>query len=157
FCSWYEQTLDAARRSNWSRHARRSRLRSNIAVRSGCARRGQLGTLPPPDAGTTPPPSDAGRTPPPPADASQPQSPPDLGLPTADLALPSGDLSFPVLEPTDAPNFRIDAAHTGAQPLETIAPPLTMAWTANFFDAVSYPIVADNRVFVTAGFRSFSL
>jgi outer membrane protein assembly factor BamB len=83
--------------------------------------------------------SDAGR-PGPSSDAGRP-GPNDLG---ADLGTPSDG-------PTQATNFRIDAAHTGGQPRETMAPPLTLAWSVDFGAPVSYPLVADGRVFVTAG------
>jgi outer membrane protein assembly factor BamB len=51
--------------------------------------------------------------------------------------------------PTQAPNFRIDAAHTAGQPGETLAPPLKPAWSYDAGQAVNYPLVADGRVFIT--------
>jgi len=64
---------------------------------------------------------------------------------------PPGDLGFPTAGPTDATNFRIDAAHTGAQPLETITPPLTIAWSFDAGAPVTYPLVVNDTVFVTGG------
>ncbi len=51
--------------------------------------------------------------------------------------------------PTQAPSFRIDAAHTAGQPGETLAPPLQPAWSFDAGEAVSYPLVANGRVFIT--------
>jgi outer membrane protein assembly factor BamB len=73
-----------------------------------------------------------------PSDASRP---PDL--------TPPPDFSRPPGSPTQAPSFRIDPAHTGAQEHESLNPPLTLAWSYDAGDVVSYPIVADGRVFIT--------
>ncbi|HTB57511.1 MAG TPA: PQQ-binding-like beta-propeller repeat protein [Polyangia bacterium] len=48
--------------------------------------------------------------------------------------------------------FQIDVAHTGNQPASTLTPPLTRAWSVDLGDSttvVSYPLIADGRVFVT--------
>jgi outer membrane protein assembly factor BamB len=67
------------------------------------------------------------------------------------------DLGFPTIGPTDAPTFRIDAAHTGAQPLDTLTPPLSVVWTVDVGARVSYPLVANGTVFITAGGWNLSL
>jgi outer membrane protein assembly factor BamB len=48
--------------------------------------------------------------------------------------------------------FQVDIAHTGNQPVSTLTPPLTRAWSVDFgggVSLVSYPLIADGRVFVT--------
>jgi outer membrane protein assembly factor BamB len=50
----------------------------------------------------------------------------------------------------EAPAFAIDPAHDNAQPADTVASPLTPAWTATFGDTVSYPLVAAGLVIVSA-------
>src|SRR5690242_8666677 len=42
-------------------------------------------------------------------------------------------------------------AHTGAIDAPGFAPPLTEAWRVSFGRGVSYPVIADGRVFVSAG------
>jgi outer membrane protein assembly factor BamB len=44
--------------------------------------------------------------------------------------------------------YQVDLAHSGYQPLSTLHPPLTRQWTLPVGDLVSYPVVADGRVFV---------
>jgi outer membrane protein assembly factor BamB len=72
---------------------------------------------------------------------------PDLAA-MADLALPP-DLS--PSGPTQAYNFRIDPAHTGSQPRETLAPPLTRAWSVDVGAHATYALVARGRVFAAGG------
>lgn len=67
------------------------------------------------------------------------------------------DLAFPTIGPTDAPNFRIDAAHTGAQPLDTLTPPLSVVWSVDVGAPVSSPLVANGTVFITAGIWNLDL
>ena len=61
------------------------------------------------------------------------------------------DLATPASGPTQAPNFRIDAQHSGAQPRETLKPPLTQVWSLEVGQFLNYAIVANGRVFVTHG------
>ena len=49
----------------------------------------------------------------------------------------------------DATSYRIDAAHSGAQPGDTLATPLAQRWSVNLGGSVSYPLIAGGRVFVS--------
>src|SRR5688572_30114286 len=51
--------------------------------------------------------------------------------------------------PEQARNFQIDATHTGAISVTGLTPPLTQKWVVNFGRPISYPLIADGRVFVT--------
>lgn len=51
--------------------------------------------------------------------------------------------------PEQARNFQIDATHKGSITIENFAPPLKQRWTVNFGRPMSYPLIADGRVFVT--------
>jgi len=52
--------------------------------------------------------------------------------------------------PNLAVSYQIDPAHSGAQPDGKFVPPLTQRWSYSFDGAVSYPLIVDGRVFVTA-------
>jgi outer membrane protein assembly factor BamB len=49
----------------------------------------------------------------------------------------------------DSVAFQVDVAHTGNQPASTLTPPLTRVWSKDLGGGVSYPLIADGRVFVT--------
>jgi outer membrane protein assembly factor BamB len=49
----------------------------------------------------------------------------------------------------EATSYRIDAVHSGAQPGDTLATPLTQRWSVNLGGSVSYPLIAGGRVFVS--------
>lgn len=51
--------------------------------------------------------------------------------------------------PEQARNFQIDATHTGSISVAGLTPPLTQKWVVNFGSPISYPLIADGRVFVT--------
>jgi outer membrane protein assembly factor BamB len=51
--------------------------------------------------------------------------------------------------PDQATTYQINAAHAGDQPDDTLAPPLTQRWTLDLHGAISYPLIAGGRVFVT--------
>lgn len=52
--------------------------------------------------------------------------------------------------PSDqARNFQIDATHTGSISIAGLTPPLTQRWVVNFGRPISYPLIADGRVYVT--------
>ena len=51
--------------------------------------------------------------------------------------------------PEQARNLKINPTHTGSITIEHFAPPLTQRWTVNFGQPMSYPLIADGRVFVT--------
>jgi outer membrane protein assembly factor BamB len=48
-----------------------------------------------------------------------------------------------------ARNFQIDATHTGSITTDHLTPPLRQRWVVDFGQAISYPLIADGRVFVT--------
>ena len=51
--------------------------------------------------------------------------------------------------PDQARNFQIDATHSGAMTTNHLTPPLKQRWVVDFGQAISYPLIADGRVFVT--------
>jgi outer membrane protein assembly factor BamB len=53
------------------------------------------------------------------------------------------------VSPEQARNFQIDSTHTGAISVEGLTPPLNQKWVVNFGRPISYPLIADGRVFVT--------
>ncbi len=54
-----------------------------------------------------------------------------------------------------ARNFQINETHTGSTTVDHLTPPLKVRWTVNFGDSISYPLIADGRVFVTANNGTF--
>ncbi|HYV14384.1 MAG TPA: PQQ-binding-like beta-propeller repeat protein [Pyrinomonadaceae bacterium] len=48
-----------------------------------------------------------------------------------------------------ARNFQINETHTGSTSVDRLIPPLKARWTVNFGQSISYPLIADGRVFVT--------
>ncbi|MBO0731363.1 MAG: PQQ-binding-like beta-propeller repeat protein [Acidimicrobiaceae bacterium] len=50
-----------------------------------------------------------------------------------------------------AMSLGINSAHSGGQSSDTLSPPLTQAWTVSFTGLVSYPLIADGKVFVVVG------
>ncbi len=48
-----------------------------------------------------------------------------------------------------ARNFQIDATHTGAITTQHLTPPLKQRWVVDFGQKISYPLIADGKVFVT--------
>lgn len=52
--------------------------------------------------------------------------------------------------PTDqARMYQIDASHTGSSTSPGLTPPLKQKWSVNFGQDMSYPLIADGKVFVT--------
>lgn len=51
--------------------------------------------------------------------------------------------------PEQARNFQIDATHTGSSTTPGVIPPLAQRWAVNFGQNISYPLIADGKVFVT--------
>ena len=51
--------------------------------------------------------------------------------------------------PEKAVNFQINASHTGAVSSEHLTPPLKQRWVVNFGRRISYPLIADGKVYVT--------
>jgi outer membrane protein assembly factor BamB len=45
--------------------------------------------------------------------------------------------------------YQVNTFHRGAQPYDALTPPLTRRWTMNFGAGVSYPLIANGKVFVT--------
>lgn len=58
--------------------------------------------------------------------------------------------------PEQARNFQIDATHTGATTSPSLMPPLKQKWVVNFGQKISYPLIADGRVFVTVNNGTFN-
>ena len=56
---------------------------------------------------------------------------------------------YPAPVPDQATTYQCNPLHTGDQPGDTLAPPLTQRWTLDLHGAVSYPLIAEGRVFVT--------
>jgi outer membrane protein assembly factor BamB len=50
--------------------------------------------------------------------------------------------------------YQIDVAHSGVQTDTQLAPPLSRRWRTTFPAQVSYPVIAEGKVFVTAGSTS---
>lgn len=50
--------------------------------------------------------------------------------------------------PEQARNFQMNATHTGSSS-EPLTPPLRQRWVVNFGRSISYPLIADGKVFVT--------
>src|SRR4030081_302152 len=53
--------------------------------------------------------------------------------------------------------YQLNLTHSGLLTSDTLAPPLTRAWSVNLGARVSYPLIANGRVFVTAGDNSSSV
>lgn len=53
------------------------------------------------------------------------------------------------VEPDQARNYQINETHTGSSSSPGLTPPLKQKWSVNFGQSISYPIIADGRVFVT--------
>lgn len=51
--------------------------------------------------------------------------------------------------PEQARNFQINATHSGAISSEHLTPPLKQRWVVNFGRSISYPLIADGKVYVT--------
>jgi outer membrane protein assembly factor BamB len=51
----------------------------------------------------------------------------------------------------DAVAYQINAAHSGSTSLQNFNTPLRRRWSTNLGRTVSYPLIADGRVFVTVG------
>ena len=50
-----------------------------------------------------------------------------------------------------ARNFQINETHTGSTSVDHLIPPLKVRWTVNLGQGISYPLIADGRVFVSSG------
>ena len=51
--------------------------------------------------------------------------------------------------PEQARNFQINSTHTGSVSSDHVVPPLRQRWSVNFGVNISYPLIADGRVYVT--------
>ena len=58
--------------------------------------------------------------------------------------------------PGQAVAYQIDPAHTGSQ-FDTTTPPLTQRWSRDLGSSVSYPLIAEGKVFVVAGSALYAL
>jgi outer membrane protein assembly factor BamB len=54
-----------------------------------------------------------------------------------------------------ARNFQINETHTGSTTVDRLTPPLKARWTVNFGQNISYPVIADGRVFVSVNNGTF--
>ena len=57
--------------------------------------------------------------------------------------------------PEQARNFQINSTHTGSITSETLKPPLKQRWAVNFGQPMSYPLIADGKVYVTVKNATF--
>jgi outer membrane protein assembly factor BamB len=48
-----------------------------------------------------------------------------------------------------ARNYQNDATHTGSVTTDNLTPPLRQRWSVDFGESISYPLIADGKVFVT--------
>jgi len=51
--------------------------------------------------------------------------------------------------PEQARQFQINTTHTGSITVQNLTPPLKQRWAVNFGKLISYPLIADGRVYVT--------
>src|SRR5687767_3584914 len=51
--------------------------------------------------------------------------------------------------PEQARNYQIDETHTGSSNSPGLIPPLRPKWSRNFGQDMSYPLIADGKVFIT--------
>ena len=49
--------------------------------------------------------------------------------------------------------YQLNSTHTGASTTPGLTPPLKRRWTINFGQPISYPLIADGKVFVTVRLR----
>ena len=56
-----------------------------------------------------------------------------------------------------ARNFQINETHTGSTSVDHLIPPLKVRWTVNLGLGISYPLIADGRVFVSQGTMLYAL
>ena len=49
----------------------------------------------------------------------------------------------------EAVAYQVSPSHDGAQPSDSLAPPLTSQWAINLQGRVSFPLIAGNHVYVT--------
>jgi outer membrane protein assembly factor BamB len=68
-----------------------------------------------------------------------------LAAGAAEASADAGDLAV---------SYQVDVAHSGAQTDSQLTPPLSRRWRATFPAQVSYPVIAEGKVFVTAGSTS---
>lgn len=75
------------------------------------------------------------------------------------ISLPPTPTPSPTPTPTgpgQAVAYQIDPAHTGSQ-FDTVNPPLRQRWSRDLGNAVSYPLIANGKVFVIAGTSIYAL
>ena len=56
--------------------------------------------------------------------------------------------------PEQARNYQINETHTGSINVPNLLPPLKQKWSVNFGQDMSYPLIADGKVFVTVRYAS---
>lgn len=73
------------------------------------------------------------------------------GARSPDASLDGGVGNGPPPDPSSASSYLIDTAHTGSIEDPTLAPPLSRAWTVGFGAPLSFPLIAQGRVYVVSG------
>jgi outer membrane protein assembly factor BamB len=58
--------------------------------------------------------------------------------------------------PAQARNFQINETHTGSITTDHLTPPLRQRWSVNFGQPISYPLIADGKVYVTVKNATFN-
>jgi len=71
-----------------------------------------------------------------------------LGL---QAAVPTSIVRAATLPTDSSVTFQTDAAHTGNQADPQLKPPLERQWRVDLGDTANYPVIADGRLFITAG------
>jgi hypothetical protein len=84
------------------------------------------------------------------ADLSTHSPKPDLAYLSVDGGIDDGGCGIILATGSSATAYQINPAHDGVQPGDRIAVPLCKRWTAALSGALSYPVVAGGRVFITA-------
>src|ERR1044072_2109028 len=72
----------------------------------------------------------------------------NLPLPVLGLIYVAFALSTFAQTPEQARNFQINPTHTGTLSTDDLTPPLRQRWIVSCGHPMSYPLIADTRVFV---------
>ena len=72
-----------------------------------------------------------------------------LALAIALLATTGGMSARATSATDDSLTYMTDPAHTGAQPNDSLTPPLHRQWSVDLGGNVSYPVIADGQIYVT--------
>src|SRR5690348_6082425 len=75
----------------------------------------------------------------------------------AAITVASSFVVGPALAAEQSVAYQINAAHTGAIELPGLTPTLTKRWTVDLGNRVSYPLIAEGRVFVAVADNTFNI